>query len=542
MQWWRESVVYQIYPKSFQDTNSDGIGDILGIITRLDYLEKLGVEAIWLSPVYQSPNFDNGYDISDYESINPEFGSMEDIELLIDEAKKRDIRILMDLVLNHTRDKHKWFLEAKKGKDNPYRDYYIWRDPINGEEPNDLRAGFGGSAWEHDKKSNQYYFHLFSKQQPDLNWENPQLRQEIWQMMRFWLDKGVAGFRLDVIDLIGKVPNEKITVNGPKLHEYLQEMNQEVLAGRDTLTVGEAWSASPEIAQLYGDPSRNELSMIFSFEHMVLDEQPGKSKWDLKLFTLLELKHAIAKWQVALDGKIWNSLFWNNHDLPRIVSRWGNEKEYRVESAKMFAITLHLLKGTPYIYQGEELGMTNFPISDMSEVNDIETHHMYVERIKKGYSKKDIFHSINAKGRDNARTPMQWSGSKNSGFTDGKPWLHINPNYSDINVEAVLADPNSIFYTYQQLIKLRKENPVIIWGEFKLLLEAHKQIFAYERSYKGETWIVVANMSEIHVTLNLDDRQGEKPVVIGNYPKKTYQLNKLDLGPYETFVVKDNFL
>lgn len=542
MQWWRESVVYQIYPKSFQDTNSDGIGDLPGIITRLDYLEKLGVEAIWLSPVYQSPNFDNGYDISDYESINPEFGSMEDIELLIDEAKKKNIRILMDLVLNHTSDKHQWFLEAKKGKDNPYRDYYIWRDPINGEEPNDLRAGFGGSAWEHDGKSNQYYFHLFSKQQPDLNWENPQLRQEIWKMMRFWLDKGVAGFRLDVIDLIGKVPDEKITVNGPKLHEYLQEMNQEVLTGRNTLTVGEAWSASPEIAQLYGDPYRNELSMIFSFEHMVLDEQPGKSKWDLKLFTLLELKHAIAKWQIALDGNIWNSLFWNNHDLPRIVSRWGNEKEYRVESAKMFAIILHLLKGTPYIYQGEELGMTNFPISDMSEVNDIETHHMYVDRIKKGYSKKAIFHSINAKGRDNARTPMQWNGDKNSGFTDGKPWLHINSNYSDINVEAVLADPNSIFYTYRQLIKLRKENPVIIWGEFKLLLPAHKQIFAYERSYKGETWIVVANMSEMHVKLNLDDRKGKKPVVIGNYPKKSYQLNKLDLEPYETFVVKDNSL
>ncbi|MFL2099796.1 glycoside hydrolase family 13 protein [Desemzia sp. FAM 24101] len=538
MQWWKETVVYQIYPRSFQDTNNDGIGDLSGIIKHLDYLEKLGIGAIWLSPVYQSPNFDNGYDISNYEEINQESGSMIEMELLIEEARKRNIRILMDLVLNHTSDKHHWFLEAKKGKDNPYRDYYIWRDSNKGKEPNDLTAGFGGSAWEYDQKSEQYYFHLFSKQQPDLNWENPRLRQKIWQMMSFWLDKGVAGFRLDVVDLIGKVPDEKITVNGPRLHDYLQEMYREVLADRDTLTVGEVWSASPEVAQLYGDPSRNELSMVFSFEHMVLDEQPAKSKWDLRVFTLLELKHAIAKWQVALDGKIWNSLFWNNHDLPRIVSRWGNEKEYRVESAKMFAIILHLLKGTPYIYQGEEIGMTNFPISDISEVNDIETRYMYFKRIKQGYSQKDIFHSINAKGRDNARTPMQWSESKNGGFTQGEPWLHVNPNYSDINVEAALANPNSIFYTYQKLIKLRKENPIIIWGKFKLLLPNHPKIFAYERIYKEETWIVVANMSESYVSFSLNDSLDKKQSIIGNYPNKVYQLNKLNLRPYETFVVK----
>lgn len=535
MSWWKNEVVYQIYPRSFQDTNQDGIGDIPGIINRLGYLEKLGIGAIWLSSIYQSPNFDNGYDVSDYEAINPEYGTMADLEQLIEEAGKRNIRIIMDLVLNHTSDQHKWFLEAQKGKENPYRDYYIWRDPVNNAEPNDLPGGFGGSAWEYDEKSGQYYFHLFSKQQPDLNWENPQLREEIYNLMNFWLEKGIQGFRLDVIDLIGKVPDRKITVNGPKLHDYLQEMNRETFGRYDTLTVGETWSASPEVALLYTEPHRKELSMIFSFEHMVLDEVPGTSKWNIKSFSIPDLKRAIQKWQLALDGKGWNSLFWNNHDLPRIVSRWGNDKEYRVESGKMFAILLHLLKGTPYIYQGEEIGMTNTELTDVSQINDIESLNVYEEWTRQGCNKAEIFAALNAKGRDHARTPMQWSRAKNAGFTEGNPWLAVNPNYEMINVEAALEDPDSLFYTYQRLIQLRKENPLLMFGNFKLLCPEHPQIFAYERTYAGARWIVVANMSEERVSYGLTEKEEWGKSLIGNYRKDCYQLNDLHLRPYETF-------
>ena len=380
-QWWHSSVVYQIYPRSFNDSNGDGIGDINGIREKLDYLKELGIDVIWLSPVYKSPNDDNGYDISDYCDIMDEFGTMEDMDNLLKEANEKGIKILMDLVVNHTSDEHKWFIEAKKSKNNEYRDYYIWRDPVDGHEPNNLGSTFSGSAWQYDETTGQYYLHLFSKKQPDLNWENEKVRNEVYKMMNFWVDKGIGGFGMDVIDLIGKVPDEMVTGNGTKLHDYLQEMNKAALEGNDLLTVGETWGATPEVAKLYSNPKRKELSMVFQFEHIGLDQIEGKEKWDLKKLELLDLKKVLSKWQTELEGQGWNSLFWNNHDLPRIVSRWGNDKEFRVESAKMLATLLHGMKGTPYIYQGEELGMTNVRFEDINEYNDIESLNMYKDRL-----------------------------------------------------------------------------------------------------------------------------------------------------------------
>ncbi|WP_335869489.1 glycoside hydrolase family 13 protein [Bacillus sp. 2205SS5-2] len=536
--WWQTAVIYQIYPRSFQDSNGDGIGDIKGIISRLGYLEKLGINSIWLSPVYKSPNDDNGYDISDYEDIMDEFGTMDDMEALIEEAKKRDIKIVMDLVVNHTSDEHKWFMEARKGKDNEYRDYYIWRDPVNGKAPNGLPSTFSGSAWEYDEASGQYYLHLFSKKQPDLNWENKKVREEIWDMMNFWLDKGIGGFRMDVIDLVGKIPDEEITGNGPKLHEYLQEMNAETFGNHDVLTVGETWGATPEIAKLYSDPARKELSMVFQFEHVGLDQQPGKEKWDLKVLEINELKEVLTKWQTSLDNRGWNSLFWNNHDLPRIVSRWGNDSDFRVESAKMFAILLHLMKGTPYIYQGEEIGMTNCPISSIDEVEDIESVNMYHERLAEGYPVEDIIHSINVKGRDNARTPMQWDDTEYGGFTSGTPWLHVNENYKDINVKTSLGDPNSIFYTYQKLIQLRKDNQIIVWGSFELVTETPKQVFAYYRTYNQEKWLIVTNFSEDVHEISLPEIGVKDEIIVQNYQRSSVDFESVTLSPYEAFAVK----
>lgn len=537
MKWWQNSVVYEIYPRSFQDSDGDGVGDIPGIISRLDYLEKLGIDVIWLGPVYESPNDDNGYDISDYCAINPEFGTMTDMENLIKEAQKRNIRIVMDLVVNHTSDEHPWFIEAKSSPDNAYRDYYIWRDPVDGGIPNELKSTFSGSAWEYDEASGQYFLHIYSKKQPDLNWENPSVRQEVHHLMNFWLDKGIGGFRLDVIDHIGKLPDEELVTNGPKLHDYLQEMNQATFGDLDVLTVGETWSATTDDAKLYSNPARNELSMVFQFEHIGLDEQEGKSKWDLKPLDLLELKKILSKWQTALGDKGWNSLFWNNHDTPRIVSRWGNDQAYREQSAKLFAILLHFMKGTPYIYQGEEIGMTNCPVSDVSEINDIESINMYNERLAEGYTKEDILHSINAKGRDNARTPMQWDASPNAGFTNGTPWLHVNPNYTKINVSANLADDNSVFYTYQQLIQFRKDNPIVVWGEFDLVLPDHPQLFAYTRSYEGKQLLVVTNMSEDQVDISLAEATTELSPIISSYKQEKYDLSQLTLRPYEAFAV-----
>ena len=532
-QWWHSSVVYQIYPRSFKDSNGDGIGDINGIREKLDYLKELGIDVIWLSPVYKSPNDDNGYDISDYYDIMDEFGTMEDMDNLLKEANERGIKILMDLVVNHTSDEHKWFIEAKKSKDNEYRDYYIWRDSVDGNEPNDLGSTFSGSAWQYDETTGQYYLHLFSKKQPDLNWENGKVRNEVYKMMNFWVDKGIGGFRMDVIDLIGKVPDEMITGNGPKLHEYLQEMNKAALEGKDLLTVGETWGATPDVAKLYSNPERKELSMVFQFEHIGLDQIEGKEKWDVKSLELLDLKKVLSKWQTELEGQGWNSLFWNNHDLPRIVSRWGNDKEYRIESAKMLATLLHGMKGTPYIYQGEELGMTNVRFDDINDYNDIESLNMYKDRLSKGYSHNEIMESIYAKGRDNARTPMQWDDSENAGFTTGTPWLAVNKNYDKINAKQCLQDENSIFNHYKKLIDIRKNNDTIIYGDYKLLCEDDENIFAYVRELNGDKILVVCNFYDKDVEFKFDGDFNYSKVLLSNYNDSSKMIEKLKLRPYE---------
>ena len=535
-QWWHSSVVYQIYPRSFNDSNGDGIGDINGIREKLDYLKELGIDVIWLSPVYKSPNDDNGYDISDYCDIMDEFGTMEDMDNLLKEANERGIKILMDLVVNHTSDEHKWFIEAKKSKDNEYRDYYIWRDPVDGHEPNDLGSTFSGSAWQYDETTGQYYLHLFSKKQPDLNWENEKVRNEVYKMMNFWVDKGIGGFRMDVIDLIGKVPDDMITGNGPKLHEYLQEMNKAALEGNDLLTVGETWGATPEVAKLYSNPERHELSMVFQFEHIGLDQIEGKEKWDLKPLELLELKKVLSKWQTELEGQGWNSLFWNNHDLPRIVSRWGNDKEYRVLSAKMLATLLHGMKGTPYIYQGEELGMTNVRFEDINEYNDIESLNMYKDRLSKGYTHDEIMESIYAKGRDNARTPMQWDNSENAGFTTGTPWLAVNKNYDEINAKQCLEDENSIFHHYRKLINIRKNNDTIIYGDYTLLCPEDENIFAYTRELNGDKILVVCNFYDKEVTFNFNGDFNHADILLSNYNDSSTLNERLKLRPYEAIM------
>ncbi len=536
--WWHSSVVYQIYPRSFNDSNGDGIGDLKGIIEKLDYLKELGIDVIWLSPVYKSPNDDNGYDISDYYDIMDEFGTMEDMDNLLKEAKDRGIKIVMDLVVNHTSDEHKWFIEAKKSKDNEYRDYYIWRDPVDGAEPNGLESCFSGSAWEYDENTKQYYLHLFSKKQPDLNWENEKVRRAVYDMMNYWVDKGIGGFRMDVIDLIGKVPDKMITGNGPKLHEYLQEMNRAALVGNDLLTVGETWGATPEIAKLYSNPARNELSMVFQFEHIGLDQVEGKEKWDVKPLDLVELKKVLSKWQTALGEEGWNSLFWNNHDLPRIVSRWGNDTEYRVESAKMLATLLHGMKGTPYIYQGEELGMTNIRLENIEDYNDIESINMYKDRISKGYSHEEIMNSIYKKGRDNGRTPMQWDDSENAGFTTGKPWLTVNANYKEINAAKALADKNSVFYHYKKLIEIRKSNETIIYGDYKLLCENDKNIFAYLRELNGDKILVVCNFYGKEAEFKYNDTFNDAEILLSNYSDSSLSIDSLQLRPYESIMYR----
>ncbi|HCX39663.1 MAG TPA: glucohydrolase, partial [Lactobacillus acetotolerans] len=441
---------------------------------------------------------------------------------------------VMDLVVNHTSDKNKWFVEARKNKDNPYRDFYIWRDPVDGHAPNDMKSGFSGSAWQYDEKTGQYYFHLFAPGQPDLNWKNPKLRQTIYDMMNFWLDKGIGGFRMDVIELIGKDPDKKIRENGPMLHPYIQEMNKNTFGNRDVMTVGETWNATPKIAEEYSDPARHELSMVFQFEDQGLDQQPGKEKWDLRPLNLGELKKVLVKWQTKLDfNHAWNSLFWENHDIPRVISRWGNDKEYRVQSAKMFAIVLHLMHGTPYIYNGEEIGMTNYPVKSIDEVEDIESINMYKERLAQGYSKDELIHAINVKGRDNARTPMQWSDDAEAGFTTGMPWLHVNPNYVDINVKNALADHNSIFYTYQKLIKLRHENDIVVNGDFELV-STDDNVLAYYRVLGNERWLVVANLSSKQERFTSTDEI--QRILISNYDLPETLLG-MTLKPYEAFAV-----
>lgn len=545
--WWKTSVVYQIYPRSFMDSNGDGIGDIQGILSKLDYLELLGIDVIWLSPVYDSPNDDNGYDIRDYQAIHEEFGTMEDMEMLIEEARKRGIRIVMDLVVNHTSDEHAWFTESKNPQ-SPYRDYYIWKQ---GNPPNNWGSVFSGSAWERTN-DDWHYLHLFSKKQPDLNWRHEPLRNDIYDMMTFWLDKGIGGFRMDVINFISKhpdLPNGKqeggaaygdgspYFMNGPEIHTYLQEMNERVLRQYDILTVGEMPGASTDDALLYTDEERNELNMVFTFEHMDLDSGPG-GKWNVQPLKLPDLKKNLAKWQHALMDKGWNSLYWNNHDQPRVVSRFGNDQEYREHSAKMLAIVLHGLKGTPYIYQGEELGMTNIQLPSIDDYQDIETKNMYNERLAAGESPASILKRIYVKGRDNARTPMQWT--KEGGFTTGTPWLAMNPNYTEINAEDSLANPESIFYTYQQLIRLRKEHALLTEGSFELLLAEDPELFIYKRTNGGdETWLVVGNFSGTPRILTRQEAQVPDTAfkeIISN-TKVTETSDGFELAPYDAFIL-----
>ena len=512
--WWKDAVVYQIYPKSFQDSNGDGIGDIRGIIQRLDYLRELGIDAVWISPMYRSPQADNGYDISDYCDIDPMFGTLADMDELIRQAKKRKIRIIMDLVLNHTSDEHPWFIEAKKSRDNPYHDYYVWRDGEEGVYPNDMKASFGGPAWEWVPELKQYYFHQFAVKQPDLNWENPKVRREIYDMILWWMDRGVGGFRLDVIDQIAKEPDRGITNNGPRLHEFLREMSRETFRKGDLITVGEAWGATPEIAKLYSNPDGSEFSMVFQFEHSMLDQQPGKEKWDLRPLPFIELKQCLARWQTELYQTGWNSLFWDNHDLPRIVSRWGDDGTYRNESAKMLAAVLHGMQGTPYIYQGEELGMTNVTFESIGDYRDIETVNLYHERLEKGYEEADIMKSIHAKSRDNARTPMQWDDSAHAGFTSGTPWIAINENYRQINAEAERKDPDSVYQFYKKLIRLRKDYPD---GKFELLLPEDGQIFAYTRTDEDMQMLVCANFTGEPAKCSLPGKWNDAGTLIHNY-------------------------
>ena len=529
--WWEKAVFYELYPKSFQDSNGDGIGDIRGIIHRLDYLQELGIDAIWLCPVCASPQVDNGYDISDYCAIDPMFGTMADMEELIAEGKKRGIGIIMDLVLNHCSEQHIWFQEALKGKDNPYHDYFIWRDGEPDCPPNTMRATFGGSAWTYVPELGQWYFHQFAVEQPDLNWENPAMRQELYGFIRFWVEKGVAGFRLDVIDQIGKDADLEITNNGPKLHDYLRELSAEAFKEDWLVSVGEAWGADTERAKLYSNPDGSELSMVFQFQHICLDQEPGKDKWDMIPLSLPRLKDCLAHWQQELHGKGWNSLFFNNHDLPRIVSRWGNDREYRVESAKMLATMLHGMEGTPYIYQGEELGMTNIRLPLEAHV-DLETLNMYEERIAQGCDPEEVMASIHDRSRDNARTPIQWTAGKNAGFTTGKPWMPINPNYTRINAEAALADPDSVFHYYRKLIQLRKTYDVFRKGTFTLLCPEDEKIFAYTRDTEQEHILVVCNFTDETLTFDVPGNFWGTEMLINNYAEDSHRLR-----PYEAVIL-----
>ncbi|MFG6117892.1 glycoside hydrolase family 13 protein [Thalassobacillus sp. B23F22_16] len=550
--WWKESVVYQIYPRSFNDSNDDGVGDIPGIIEKLDYLKELGVDVIWLSPVYDSPNDDNGYDIRDYKKVLGEFGTMEDLEALLDEVHNRDMKLIMDLVVNHTSDEHQWFQEAKQSKDSPYRDYYIWRSGKEGKEPTNWEAAFSGSAWEYNEATGDYYLHLFSKKQPDLNWENPDLRAEVYDMMRWWLDRGIDGFRMDVINFISKdqsYPDAEVEegkrygsgaeyyMNGPKIHDYLKEMNEQVLSGYDVMTVGEMPGVTPEEGALYTGEHRDELNMVFNFDHVDLDSGPG-GKWDVKPWSLVELKEIFTRWQNQLAEDGWNSLYWNNHDQPRVVSRFGNDsEEYRELSAKMLATTLHMLKGTPYIYQGEELGMTNVKFASIDEYRDIETLNMYHEQVEQGADPDELMEAIYSKGRDNARTPMQWDASENGGFTNGEPWLAVNPNFKKINAKQELQNPTSVFYYYQKLIQLRKKYDIIVYGNYDLILGDHKDIYAYTRTLGDEKLLVMSNFSGEKVEFDLPEniQYQSKELLISNYDvEENEDIASVPLKPYET--------
>lgn len=545
--WWKEAVIYQIYPRSFADSNGDGIGDLNGITAHLDYLETLGIDVIWLSPVYKSPNDDNGYDISDYRDIMEDFGTMEDFDRLLAEAHRHHIRIVMDLVVNHTSDEHAWFIESRSSRDNPHRDYYIWKEPKDGKEPNNWGAWFGGSAWELDEHTGMYYLHCFSRKQPDLNWENPKVRDEVFDMMNWWCEKGIDGFRMDVISMISKDPSfpdgpvedglygslAPYVCNGPHVHEYLQEMNRRVLSHYDLLTVGEAAGVTIEEAQKYANNDGTELGMVFQFEHVELVKGPI-GKWSDQKPKLRDFRRVMNKWQYELEGKAWNSLFLDNHDQPRVVSRFANDSEqYRVVSAKMIATCLHMLKGTPYVYQGEELGMTNAYFDRLEDYRDIESINAFHQYVDSGLvTAEDMMRYLKEISRDNARTPMQWDDSRNAGFTTGTPWINVNPNYPKINAQAAVADPDSVFHYYQELIRLRHTLPVIVYGKFEGLLEDSETIYAYRRLLDGQVLTVACNFTDQEQACDLCEDPAAREL-ISNY--KTHKTGALQ--PYEARVI-----
>ncbi|GAP02556.1 oligo-1,6-glucosidase [Fructobacillus pseudoficulneus] len=551
IKWWQKAVVYQVYPRSFQDSNGDGIGDLKGIENRLDYIQELGADVIWLNPIYQSPDKDNGYDISDYDAINPDFGTMADFDSLLAAAHARGIKIVMDLVVNHSSDQHQWFIESRSGKDNPKRDFYIWRDPIDGHEPNNWSSFFSGSAWKYDEASGQYYLHLFVDGQPDLNWENEELREQVYQMMNRWVDKGIDGFRMDVISMISKpdgLPDAplpegntyaipvSLTANGPRVHDYLKEMRQKVLDNGDLMTVGETSGVDIENARKYAGVDGSELNMVFQFEHMGLDDNdnPALGKWNNQPVSLLKLKENLSKWQTELEGNSWNSLYWDNHDQPRIVSRFGNDSsEYRVVSAKMLATLLHFMQGTPYIYQGEELGMTNAYNLGWDDFDDVEiiNGRDFVVNREKLADDATMLDYVHYKGRDNARTPMHWTAGPNAGFTTGQPWLKLNDNFPEINVEESLADPNSVFHHYQKLIRFRHEMPIITTGHYELLDPNDDQVYAYKRIGDEEELLIINNFTAEPVQRNYDF-PANADLLISNY----HDDQGTKLRPYESKV------
>ena len=550
--WWKESVVYQIYPRSFKDSNGDGIGDINGITEKMGYLQELGVDVIWLSPVYQSPNDDNGYDISDYQAIMEEFGTMEDFDRMLAAAHEHGLKLVMDLVVNHTSDEHPWFVESRKSVDNPYRDYYIWRPGKDGKEPNNWGSCFSGPAWKYDPQTEMYYLHLFSEKQPDLNWDNPKVRQEVFDMMNWWLDKGVDGFRMDVISLISKKPdlpdgpvgingyasfNEP--ANGPHVHEYLQEMREKVLNRKETITVGECSGVTLEEAKKYASSDGKELNMVFQFEHMDVDAD-ANTKWTDKKMDLRDMKEVLTRWQKGLEDIAWNSLFWENHDQPRSISRYGNDSpEYREVSAKMLATCLHMMQGTPYVYQGEELGMTNVPFTSIDQFRDLDSINAYRELVEeqKVFTSEEMMRYLRYKSRDNARTPFQWDDSENAGFSTGTPWIMVNPNYKEINAKDQLEREDSVFHYYQKLIRLRKEQEVIVYGTYDLLLPDSKEIYAYTRTLGEEKLLVVCNFYEPEVSFELPEEFIGGTCLISNYPEVSLKA-EMTLRPYEAFVIK----
>ena len=551
--WWKESVVYQVYPRSFCDSNEDGIGDLNGITSKLDYLKELGIDVIWLSPVYQSPNDDGGYDISDYQAIMDEFGTMEDFDRLLAAAHERGIKIVMDLVVNHSSDEHKWFIESRKSVDNPYRDYYIWRPAKeDGNLPNNWGSCFSGPAWEYDKTTDMYYLHLFSKKQPDLNWENPVVRQEVYDMMNWWLEKGVDGFRMDVISLISKAPGlpdyepestgyaaYNAGANGPRVHEFLQEMREKALNNADTMTVGECAGVTLEEAKKYARSDGKELNMVFQFEHMEADFDEKTGKWTTKKLDLRVLKEILTRWQKGLEDIAWNSLYWENHDQPRSVSRFGNDSDqYREISAKMLATCVHMMQGTPYVYQGEELGMTNCPFNKLENLRDLESINAYHELTEQGkISEEDMIAAINYKGRDNARTPMQWDDSAYAGFSTAEPWIMVNPNYTKINAKDQVSREDSVFKYYQKLIRLRHNSDLIVYGTYDLILDDDKDIYAYTRTLGDEKLIVYCNFSENTREVELPEEFTNGKIFISNYDDAAVN-EKITLRPYEAIVIQ----